>query len=197
LLDRPDVRVTFRAGPPPPGLAPVFSVYDDSQREVLLVGVDRTSLVVRLRTPGTTFRLHPREERWVDRLAGLTEGDTVKAAFGLGARGYCFTVNEIRDCSFGPNLGSGWQLLVRSSSVPTAIHIPLTVAWATGLGFFLGFATRRTRAAALITGIALVTAWWIPYARVTVESTVGLILGIALWIALGDPTSSSSEPPSS
>lgn len=78
-LERGDpVRVRFVAGPPPPGLAPIFSVYDDRRERIFLLGADRDDLVLTLRRRADDARLDRPEVRLTGGLRGVEAGDTVE-----------------------------------------------------------------------------------------------------------------------
>lgn len=97
-------------GPPASRVAPLLSINDDAQREILLLGVDRHDLVLRWRMRAAAWRLDQPEVRVARALAGRRDGDTIALVVQRGRGGYCVTVGGARTCglNFGP--GRGWSL---------------------------------------------------------------------------------------
>jgi hypothetical protein len=118
MRDAEDLVITLVPSDPPPGLAPIVSVFDDDSREVFLLGADGPDLVWRFRTRGAALRfdqvplrfagagrLVERRDTAVLRLAAEREG----RIWGEGA---CVEV----DGDTGPcarwTVGSTWGLLL-------------------------------------------------------------------------------------
>jgi hypothetical protein len=63
--------ILFHAGPPPAELAPIVSIYDDAQREILVVGARGADLVVRYRTRAMAMRFDGSETVLRNALGGV------------------------------------------------------------------------------------------------------------------------------
>ncbi len=99
-------------GPRVSRLAPLLSINDDAQREILLLGADRDDLVLRWRMRAAAWRLDQPEVRVAGAFAGRRNGDTIALAVHRSRDGYCIAVEGgARTCglNFGP--GRGWSLL--------------------------------------------------------------------------------------
>jgi len=103
--------VHARAGPRPPGLAPLFAIADAGQRGILLVGIDGDDLVLRVRRRAADAGLGQPELRWRGVLASLQAGDPLAV-----------TVRRLHDTG-----RSGWWILI--SFIPLIGIIVLIVFW--------------------------------------------------------------------
>lgn len=163
------IAVTVRLGPPPAGLAPIVSLFDDRQRENLLLGQDGDDLVLRLRYRAEDARLRRPELRFRDALAGQAVGDTVRLtarrppatgpATAIGpasstdrtsaastgpdavprADAYCLAAGRDERCGLGYPPGRGWSLLAFPRGLPAAALRALDGLWTALLFLPLGF----------------------------------------------------------
>src|SRR5437763_4773095 len=65
------------AGPRPRALAPLFAIYDDQERQIVLLGPDRDDLVLRFRALATDLRFDQPDIRLVSAMRPVTAGDTL------------------------------------------------------------------------------------------------------------------------
>ncbi len=128
LRDAP-IELAFVAGPPPAGLAPVLSIYDENQREVLLLGIDGDDLVYRHGYAARALRLDAGDVRWGDALAGAKAGDTVAVALASHRNAYCLSLDGQRRCGAGMTVGDTWMLLYYMSSLPIGVRAALAALW--------------------------------------------------------------------
>jgi len=151
-----DVRAIV--GPPVQGIAPIFTIYDDVGREILLVGPDRANdLVLRLRTRAASCLLDQPDLPALGALNGTRERDTLSIRVRSTGGAYDVRVNEDRR-RLGFTAGQGWALLKYPESFPQILRSLLDFAWLAGVALPLGFwgASRRGLATAAVTiGIAL------------------------------------------
>lgn len=159
------IEVDLVAGPRPPGLAPVFSVYDHRRREVLLVGVAREDLVFRQRTLAVALRLD-RPETWVRRgAAPLQEGERHTLRVEPAVRGTCIHLDDVARCGVAPSASRGWALLLYASEMER-IGALLDFLWLASVGGLVGLAwgwRREAVLAALVLAAAALLAglpWW-------------------------------------
>jgi hypothetical protein len=131
------VDVRFEAGPPTPELAPVFSVFDGLQREIFLMGVDGTDIVVRRWLRSRSLRLDTPEMRWTDALAGVRKDESVRFRIEPGTRAPCVTINDVSRCDLLPKQGAGWTLLYSPSGLGPLLTDVLSSAFVLGLGFLI------------------------------------------------------------
>lgn len=132
--------VTVRLGPPPAGLAPIVSLYDDRQRENLLLGQDGDDLVLRVRYRAEDLRLRGPELRSRDALARGSAGDTVRlTARRPRADAYCLAAGRDERCGLGFPPGRGWSLLAFPRGLPAAALRTLDGLWTALLFLPLGF----------------------------------------------------------
>ena len=144
------LRVRAVAGPRPAGVAPLFAVYDQHQREILLLGPDRDDLVFRFRTRAATWRLDQPDMRLVGALRAVAPGDSLDVTVH-GRRGrYAVTINSSATAALGFTLGSGWALLMYPESLPAWLKALLSVAWVAALWVPAGFWARTRRDGSVI-----------------------------------------------
>jgi hypothetical protein len=152
-----DVRAI--AGPAVPKLASLVSVYDDSQREIFLLGPDRQDLVFRYRTRSTAWRLEQPDLRVPGALAAVQPGDTLRIAVWPDPSGYCLLHNGVRACRLGFTAGRGWSLLLFPRGLSRWFMRILDTSWIAALLVPVGFcAGRRAMVWAgltLLVGLAL------------------------------------------
>lgn len=106
------LEVVLEAGPPVEDLAPIFSIFDENQREVLLLGVDREDLVFRLASRAGGLGLRDPEHRLEGGARLLAPGAPARVAVVPSRAGVCIAVNDRRRCGIGDEAWSGWALLL-------------------------------------------------------------------------------------
>jgi hypothetical protein len=91
-------------------LAPIFSIADDRERGVVLIGADGDDLVLKVSSRAADLGLHEPELRWRRALAGVAPLDTVAVVVGRGAGGYCVALNGRERCGLAYPTGEIWAL---------------------------------------------------------------------------------------
>jgi VanZ like family len=164
LMGREDIVIRAIAGPAPRNLAPVFSIADHLQRQVLIVGIDDSDLIYQPRMVATDARLdqpYLRAERLLDH---VEVGDTVEIALRWTGETYCFSVDEREACGIGVGIGRGWSVLEFSDGVIEELQPLLDLLWLALLFLPMGYwAATLPRAVALLVPLAaafLVVAGW-------------------------------------
>jgi hypothetical protein len=203
LSEGAPVAVRAIAGPEPARLAPIFSIYDEHQQEILVLGAVRKTLAFRIGTRAARFRLNVPTLSFRGALAGVEVGDSLDISAAPDGDGHCLRVavtgisepGRIR-CGVGYTVASGWQALA-PVGVGSRTPALLDFLWLAILYVPLGYWIRRDAlgaVAAVISAIGLLT---IPAitplvgtpAIAFVSSGVGVLAGAALrrWMArLGD-----------
>jgi hypothetical protein len=145
LLNGDPLVISFVAGPMPLGLAPVFSIYDGMQREILLLGARDRELVLRLRRRASDWRLRSPEASFPD--TGPADGDTALVRMVVHDRSICLEIPH-GDCVPLAAPGRGWSLLLGAAPGSQAEHVA-DVAWLGLLFIPIGYWLRRNRTSAL------------------------------------------------
>jgi hypothetical protein len=161
------------AGPPPDSLAPVLSVYDEVQREVLFIGLDGADVVVRFRRLGDVIRFDRFSHRAIGLAAGIPVGDTLRFEVDPEPDGLLLRLNG-RQAELGePGLARGWQLMIGSTPFSPSAHPWLDALWLSALfapAGFWSYSWRSALAAALLLGALLLVlphvSWLTPTAPV-------------------------------
>src|SRR5262245_26290669 len=108
LLSGAAIQVRALAGPPPSGLAPLLTIHDGHQREILLLGVDGDDIVYRYRTRAISAGLRGPEIRVRRALRGIAWRDPLTVVVRRTVPGYCIRVNASEHCGLGFTVGVGW-----------------------------------------------------------------------------------------
>ena len=187
------------AGPEPARLAPIFSMYDEYQQEILVLGAARQTLAFRIRTRAARVRLDVPTLSFRGALAGVEVGDSLDISATPDGDGHCLRVAVTgssdlvrRRCGVGYTVASGWQLLA-PTGLGSRVPALLDFLWLAILYVPLGYLIRRDAlgsVAVMISAIGLLT---IPSitplvgtpAVAFVSSGVGLLAGAGLrgWIS--------------
>jgi hypothetical protein len=136
------LEIVVLAAPPPPEVAPIFSVFDRRRREILLVGADGPDLVLHLRTRSRDLRLDQPDLRLWGALQAYSPGDTLRISVARAEPGLCAEVNGEGKCGIGVTAGSGWTLLYSLQSSPRWARSWLGRIWLMALLFPLGILMR-------------------------------------------------------
>jgi hypothetical protein len=191
LFSSTPLRIEAIAGPRLPSLGPLISIEDRWRRDVVLVGPDRTDLVLRYRARSARLRLDGPDIRLRGALAGVQRGDTLHIAAHRTPDGYCLSVNRVEACRLWFTIGTGWALLLYPKHFPPWAQQLLDAGWVAGLLLPLGLWARRRPESALGMGIALWGLWALPRqvglsatpGREWLGAACGLLIGIALQTA--------------
>lgn len=184
------VSLRLEVGPPPRGQAPIFSIADDRQRGIFMLGADGEDVFVRLWRRGTSLRFSTPTWWWEGALSGLAPGDTARIVYDLGPRGPCLNVQGRTRCLTATSSVGGWSLLAPGGQAGPLQRIG-SLIWAFLLGIPLGMLTipRAARIVLLLGTVMTVTgvSWMLPYWPTP-------WLGI-LFLVLGTSTAMTSRSP--
>ena len=171
------LRVTAVAGPweKPERIAPIFSIYDDRQREMLLIGPRRGDLVLRYRTRGSNWGFEKPSFTVPGMYQGLRIGDTLRLALWRTSSAYCLRLDARTACNLKWNAADGWSVLKWVDDQPGWVYALLGALWLGGLAGLVAIVASPGRT--LIVGGAAVAA-----VLALVPPTVGLgVPGLTGW----------------
>lgn len=131
------LRVEMEAGPAPRAISPVLSIYDDAQREVVLLGVDQSHVVLRYRVRAAAVKLGQPDLRLFDAMRSVGTGDRVYLEADLSG-GVCLRRGPVSRCGLAPPSGRGWALLYFFDDAGPAVRAGLDLVWVAGLAVLLG-----------------------------------------------------------
>lgn len=173
------------AGPPPAGLAPLFTIIDGSRREILLVGVDGDDLVISQRVRGRARRLEQPRLHLPGWLADVSSGDALDLRIEPSREGYCVALNDTRRCALGLSLGAAWSFVFLPRLVPGALQTSMNALWLLALFVPLGYWHRSWRQTALLGLGLLALLLLLPRTTGLVRTPLPELLGPALGFTLG------------
>jgi VanZ family protein len=145
------VRVAAVAGPPVSGLAPIFSIYDDEFREILLLGTDGEDAVFQFRTLGMALGMDRPGLRLPGAFRGIPEGAPLRMGVVRRGGGYCMAVNATSSCSVGYTVADTWGVFLALFSLKWRGRGLLGLGWLAALFVPAGW-WLRTRRGALAAG---------------------------------------------
>lgn len=131
------VRIRLEVGPAPSGPAPVFSIFDDRQRGILLLGADGHHIFVRLWRRGTSLRFGTPTLWWKDAFSGIRVGDTVQIIYEMGGQGPCLTIQGRMRCQTATSAVGSWSLLAPGGQ-GGPLYLWGSLIWAMGMGIPMG-----------------------------------------------------------
>ncbi|MEO8200743.1 MAG: VanZ family protein [Gemmatimonadota bacterium] len=141
------IRIMGATGEPTPGVAPIFSIFDDHQRQILIVGQNGRDVMFRIRTRSDGLKLRGTAIK----LEGALPGEagkpfTVQAEFGNGF--YRLSV-QAEDRSISRDLSEhaswGWSFLLPFEHAFGKEMAWLSMTWIAGLLFPIGYWAGRSR----------------------------------------------------
>ncbi len=191
--------VVVGSSEPVRGLGGLFAIYDDRQREVVLLGRDEDDLVYRVERRASSFRLDVPDIRVPDlfgeggngRLWIRVERDSA------GGRGTCVswrsaTGSDTR-CGLGLTLGRGWALLLYPEGLGETVRTVLDTCWVLLLFVPAGLWARRPRGLVCVAAVGAALMILIPpltdllptpaylYATAAVGVAAGRLLDFVRW----------------
>jgi VanZ like protein len=119
-------------------VSPILSIYDDHQREIVLLGVQRTDLVFRERTIAARLGFDTPDVRVPGVLASLAVSDTVGVAASRSGGVTCLSVGRERHCGVGVTPGRIWGLLLYLEGPTEVTRSVLDIIFLAGLFFPIG-----------------------------------------------------------
>jgi VanZ like protein len=162
LLADAATNVLARAGPRPLGLAPLFTIVDQHQREILLLGVDEDDIVYRYRTRAIAWGFTGSEIRVRGALRRIAWRDPLTVRVYAAGCGYCVGVNTTEHCGLGYTIGMGWTLLLGNQPVSLWLRPILNVLWLVALFFPAGLWARFRWAFATAAALSLASLLLLP-----------------------------------
>ena len=162
LLADAATHVLARAGPRPLGLAPLFTIVDRHQREILLLGVDEDDIVYRYRTRAISWGFIGPEIRARGALRRIAWREPLTVIVHPTGYGYCVSVNATEHCGLGYTIGTGWSLLLGDQPVFLWLRPTLNVVWLVALFFPTGLWARFGWAFAAAAALSLASLLLLP-----------------------------------
>lgn len=187
IINGAPLTVEFVAGPLTTELAPVFSVFDEHQVEILVVGARADAIVIRMRRVADALGFHAPEFRF----AGGHPPEGTESTFRLthAAGIVCVRVTGKDLCRAEANPARGWRLFT-GISIPAWAEGLLDVVWLALFGFLAVYfasgslaGSRRWvwRITCFLPTVAYGTMWLLlPGDSGWVPGLVGLIAGSAV-----------------
>lgn len=177
------------AGPAVQGMGSMFSISDDRQRELVLIGPDRNDLVWRFRTRAADLRLDQPDLRFAGGARLLVPGEPVTVRVGRDSAGWCIAAMQERRCGLGFRLRDGWGLLMFPESLPGWFRSMLGKAWLVGLLVPVGLYARRGAGSVAAVSLVLAAVAFVPLLTGLLPSTapdwLASLGGIAGGLGLG------------
>lgn len=185
LLEGERLRVRAVAGPRTHRLAPLFSMADDRQRGILLIGADRNDLVIQVTTSATDLRLQEPALRWRDALVGVAPGDSLSIAVRRTSQGYCLALNGRERCGLAYAAGEAWGLVQTFPHLGSGASVGLDMLYLAFLGLPFGLLVPRRGSGYAMAGLLLAGAAVLPPLVGMAPTLVLHVIGLALGMLAG------------
>jgi len=140
----------------------LFTVHDQHQREILLLGVDEDDIVYRYRTRAVAWGFTGPEIRARGALRGIGWRKPLAAFVHPAGNGHCLGVNATEGCGLGYTIGTGWALLLGNQPVSLWLRPTLNVLWLVALFFPTGLWARFGWAFAAAAALSLASLLLLP-----------------------------------
>lgn len=176
--------VRFIAGPPLPDLGALVGVFDLARREIVLLGPDRETLVLRFRRHAAALRLDETDMRF-EGAARWTQGDTIAFAVERTTRSACLTAREVTTCVVAATPGRAWSLVLFPESFPPWLRAALDLSWIAGLAGLLGWCAGTVRTGAVSAAVAVAVLWGLPPLLGAAPSPPGELLAAVAGLPCG------------
>lgn len=128
-IHEPIWNVRFVAGAAPSALAPIVSIYDGLQREVVLLGASGPDLVYRQRLRAAVLRFDQPDLRMWSAFAGVQAGDAVTLSLDADRARACARINTSEQCIHGYSVGDTWALLMLPDRWGRIARTAMSAAW--------------------------------------------------------------------
>lgn len=149
------IRVRAIAGTPPVGLAPLVTIHDEAQREILLLGINGHDLVFRRYLRATEFGFETPAQAVFGALDGLSTGDTFDLTLNADDRGHVLRIANQEPSPIHWTPGHTWALLSPLSPLPRPLARVLDASWMALLVFPAAYWARRRVACWLALALGL------------------------------------------
>jgi len=143
ILSGVPLEVRVIAGPRTGRVAPVFSIFDERQQEVLVLGADRDDFVLRVRRLATGLRLREPDARWRGAMAGVSPGDTLSLGLRVSRSGLCLRFGARERCDIALSAGEAWRLVQDRPDLSAEAQLVLEGFFMILLGLPLGLLSPR------------------------------------------------------
>lgn len=202
-----ELEIAVIAGPPTAGLAPLFSIYDGDQREIVLVGVHGSDIVYRHRALSHRIRLDGGDVRVDDALEGVGTGDSLRLVLTPLGADPCIRVDGRLTCGSGFTIGTTWMLLYSNGELGVPGRRLLATLWLMLLFAPAGVLIGGRREVFVLGAPAIAILWiaplglgspltpWWELAAVVSGLSLGHYLGPRLQTRSGADSLSGSPPP--
>jgi hypothetical protein len=128
LMGNVDLAVLVVVGPPPRRRSVLVRLYDEAQRDIMDLEIERDDLAWRLRSRSVALRFEQPVVRWPHAMAGLEPGDTTLLQLRrLGPR-TCATIQGIEHCN-ALRAAEAWTLAVPAERVPALLRPMVGWLW--------------------------------------------------------------------
>lgn len=189
LVDTVRIRVLGLAGEPTQRVGGIFSIVTDRQEEILLLGVQGTDAVIRVRRLAAAFHFDAPSFRFRHALDGVSPGTTFEIRFVGTRRGATLAVNGALHRVGRLPAGSSWRFARAFDNASVSVTRALDMLAIALISFPVGLWLRsvsRAQAATAVTAVLIgfpAVSWWAGLALPAPPEWAGLLLAGALgWV---------------
>lgn len=183
-----DFHLGLRAvkGPPPGRIAPILSIYDALQQEILVFGALGEDLIWRQRDRAQAVGFDFREIRVPGALGAVAVGDTMVLSASRVGGELCLGLDGRSWCGLGFTPAGSWRFLMNLEGASPPFRAGLDLAWMATLFFLVGLlggSLRSTLLLVVVSGVLVATIVGVtPLVPGGVADPLGLVLGVVLGV---------------
>ncbi len=189
LREGTSLEIAMLAGPAPEALAPVVTIHDRDQREILLVGIDGDDLVVRRLLHAAAAGFENPSRRWRDVMRVGTRGEARGIEVRFDGADWRAAVDGGVSSARSWTPGRGWALVVPSIAITDMVARSLDGVWIAALTFPAAFyAGRRIHSYLSLAAMAAAIAGVSCFGSLAPPSTfewIGFVGSLGMGMGLG------------
>ncbi|MDT8368401.1 MAG: VanZ family protein [Longimicrobiales bacterium] len=192
------LELRIRVGPRSERLAPLLTVHDHREREILLLGLQGDDVIFRVRLLADALRLARPELRLPDAVRRGVGATTVVKATRRVDGSYCLSTEELARCGLGIGPADGWSFLLSPPDLSGTERGFLRGAWLLALFLPVGYLAGGWRGHLAAALLPVVLLYGFPLVTTLLPTPAwgwaGALTGLLAGLGLATATSAHPEP---
>ena len=183
------IEVILVVGPPPRRIAPILTLGDDEEQEIVMLGTREADLVLRERTRAVAARLDQPDLRVPGALAAHAQSDSLAIFARRSGPSRCLGVESAEVCGLRWTPGRTWSLLLYPAGLSPQARSTLDALWMLMIFGVVGFLSvnpgRAVAHGAVLTGLVSLAPFVTRLHFLPALEVVGALAGLGLGYLAG------------
>ena len=192
------LEVRVQVGPRPERLAPLLTVHDHREREILLLGLEGDDVIFRVRRLADALRLDRPDLRLPDAVRRPVGATTVLRATRRVDGSYCLSTEELTRCGLGIGPADGWSFLLSPGGLSDAARGLFRGAWLFALFLPVAYLASGWKGRLAAVALPVVLLYGLPLVTTLTPTPpwgwAGAITGLLAGLGLAKAASSRPDP---